>query len=870
MFGIIWILGLLGITLGYKRISKNIDDLELAKHSLTAQNNELLSAEEELRATNEELISTSNSLNETNQELEEALAKAEENEKQIQLKNEEYEALNEELRQTNEELFLAKEKAEQSEMEFRLMYESSSVGIALITLDYKIISANEAYSQMLGYTEAELIGKTLMDITHKETIKENIELQNKLGQGIIQSYQLEKRFIHKNGTTVYGLLNATVIKNSKDEPLYFLGNVQDITDRKKYEEDLVVAKKIAEESEMRFKALHNASFGGIAIHDKGVILECNIGLSEMTGYEYKELIGIDGLQLIAPNYREFVMKQISSGYEKPYEAYGIKKNGYIYPLRLEARNIPFQGKQVRVVEFRDLTEQKELEHEKISFLDIIEKSSNEIFTFNKDSLKFKYVNKGAIENIGYSLDELKQLTPIDIKPEFTKEKFMELITPLIEEKQDVIIFETIHKRKNGSIYPVEINLQLHDNKKIFLAIVNDITSRKKYENDLIVAKEKAEESNRLKTEFFNNMSHEIRTPMNGIMGFSDLLKEPELSVLKQKQYINIIQNSGNQLMRVIDDILEISKLETKQISVFESEICLNDLLVELFSVFDLKAKDNNTPLYLKKGLNDTQSRIKIDDSKLNKILSNLLENAIKYTNEGFIELGYILLKKENDVTQQFLEIYVKDTGIGIKSDNQNLIFERFSQEEKEISQKTGGLGLGLSIAKENAELLGGKISVISEKGKGSTFIVKIPYNPCIINDETMEISENIKDEKKLTILIAEDEEINFLYLETLLESIIIQPINILYAKNGLEAVELTKNNKIDLILMDLKMPIMNGIDASRKIKEINPDINIIAQTAYTSAEDVEIAFSAGCLDMITKPIKKEAVIKILTELKIIS
>jgi PAS domain S-box-containing protein len=509
---------------------------------------------------------------------------------------------------------------------------------------------------------------------------------------------------------------------------------------------LIAAKEEAEKSEARFKALHNASFGGIAIHDKGIILDCNLGLSRISGYTVNELIGLDGLLLIDEKSRDKVMANILSGYEYPYEVVGICKNKKKYPLRLEARAIPYKEEQVRVVEFRDITEQKKAEHE------------------------------------------------------------------------------------------------------------------------LIKAKEKAEESDQLKTEFINNMSHEIRTPLNGILGFSSILEEPNLTDTERKEYRSIIQNSGNQLLRIIDDILEISELGTRQVKVIEKKICLNNLLLELFSIFDIKAKENKTPLYLNKELSDNESIILTDESKLNKILNNLLENALKFTNTGSIEFGY---KLRTDIEPVEIEIYVKDSGIGIKPENKEIIFERFSQEEKSLSRNVGGLGLGLSIAKENAELLGGKIILKSEKGKGSTFFITIPYKPVnkasLKNNSENEKGKVTEKQDKYTILIAEDEAINYLYLDTLLKNFELN-LKTLHAENGQEAVEMCKeNSKIDFVLMDLKMPIMTGFEATKQIKEFRPNMLIVAQTAYSTKDEKEEAFSAGCDDFISKPISKETLHKVMNK-----
>jgi PAS domain S-box-containing protein len=401
-----------------------------------------------------------------------------------------------------------------------------------------------------------------------------------------------------------------------------------------------------------------------------------------------------------------------------------------------------------------------------------------------------------------------------------------------------------------------------------IGTVADITENIMFQNELQEAKEKAEESDRLKIEFINNMSHEIRTPMNGILGFSGFLDDPNLTDTKRKQYTNIIKSSGNQLMQIIDDILEISKLGTRQVKIDEKEVCINDLLLELFLIFDIKAKENKIPMYLKKELSDKESTILTDKTKLIKILSNLLENALKFTREGFIELGY-QLKTDSEPVE--LTIYVKDTGIGIKKENQETIFIKFSQEEKSVSRNVGGLGLGLSIANENTTLLGGNITLQSEKGKGSTFFVAIPYKPvnAKINNSNADKTTTIEKQDKYTILIVEDEEVNHLYLETLLEYCEIN-FKTIHAKHGKEAVEMCKeNSEIDFVLMDMKMPIMTGFEATKLIKEFRPNLPIVAQTAYSTKEEKEQAISAGCDDFISKPISEKKLNEIINKYLII-
>ncbi len=398
-------------------------------------------------------------------------------------------------------------------------------------------------------------------------------------------------------------------------------------------------------------------------------------------------------------------------------------------------------------------------------------------------------------------------------------------------------------------YVNAVNIPLFDQNTMISTVI-DVTDLYKTQIELTKAKEKAEEANRLKTEFLNNMSHEVRTPMNGIIGFSEMLENRDITEEQRNFYAKIIQNSSLQLLRIIDDILEISTIETRQLSINEGPFFLNDLIMELFAVFNLKSKDRNIPLYIKKGLRDDQSEIISDESKLKKILDNLIENALKFTFSGFVEFGYYI--EENK-----LKIYVTDTGIGISPENFELIFDRFSQEEKEISRKQGGLGLGLSISLENAKLLGGDITVKSEKGKGSTFLVTIPFKP--VHADNININNHInKEEDEYVILIAEDEEVNYLYLEALFHRKATKNFKLIHTKNGKETVDICKTNKnIDMILMDIKMPEMNGFEATEIIKSECPDMPIIAQTAYSTEADRKLAFKHGCDGYISKPLNPQ-------------
>ncbi len=372
-------------------------------------------------------------------------------------------------------------------------------------------------------------------------------------------------------------------------------------------------------------------------------------------------------------------------------------------------------------------------------------------------------------------------------------------------------------------------------------------------DDLVVAKEKAEESERLKTAFLQNMSHEIRTPMNAISGFSQMLQNPKISQEKRDNYTSVIINSTNQLLSIVNNILTISALETKQEKANLEAVNVNEIISDLHLIFKVQALSKNMSFFAKKDLDDKQAVIYSDKTKITQILTNLLINAFKFTRVGGIEFGYKFVDNQQVKSLQF---FVRDTGIGIKPDVQNIIFDRFIQADKSIQYEYGGAGLGLSISKGLVELLGGNIWVESNPGAGSTFYFALPYNPS--GDVVKEKLQVPEIERPNTILIAEDQENNFLLLKELLS----QPnVMIIHARNGREAIALCKTNPdINLVLMDIKMPELDGHSAALQIKEIRPGLPVIAQSAYALENEISKYKDKAFDDYLTKPIKYEELV----------
>jgi PAS domain S-box-containing protein len=466
-----------------------------------------------------------------------------------------------------------------------------------------------------------------------------------------------------------------------------------------------------------------------------------------------------------------------------------------------------------------------------------------------------FVNEYAALMTGYNIEELIGQSTSFLYPsieEYNRVEEMLYYENSIGNSNSVT---TVWKMKNGTLIDVYITaspIASSKNENTYSFSALDITNQRLYEEELVHAKDQAEKAERLKIVFLSNISHELRTPMNGIIGFTELLQS-QTNTNKRDQYLKVISNSAKQLLRIVTDIVDISKIETSEVDIFETEVSLNKLFQEFHETYSSHLIHRNKPnieLQFENCFPEQAYIINTDETKIRQILNNLLGNAAKFTETGTIQFGCCI---KND----FIEFYVKDTGIGVPPEEFELIFECFRQTDHPTRKLYGGTGLGLAISKGFLMKLGGRIWVESEQNIGSTFFFTIPYKP-IPQEMDANSDAEIKIWSNYEILVVEDEIMCF---ELVVEMLSDTGLNITHASTGLEALKICrKNNNLKLVLMDMRLPEIDGYEATKRIKEFKPNLPIIAQTAHALLEDRSKCINAGCDDYMTKPLNQELLI----------
>lgn len=632
----------------------------------------------------------------------------------------------------------------------------------------------------------------------------------------------------------------------------------------------IVSERALLESEHRFEKAFTASPDSVNVNrlEDGVYVDVNDGFMEITGYTREEVIGKSSLELEIwsdTEARKRLTKELSEkGIVRNMESTFKTKSGELKVGLISANIIAKDGIEHIISITRDISDRINAENllraSEERYRVVAYQTGQIIYDYNIESGEISWV--GAIEEVtGYTPEEFSGVY-ID--------QWRELLHPEDIEGTSLLLEEAIHgygnfnaeyrlRRKDGNYVHIEEHGMCigspETKSRRMLGSMADITERKEYNQSMEAAWKKAQESDRLKTAFLANLSHEIRTPMNAILGFSDLLMNPNIRENDRFEYIKIINKSSHNLLGIINDILDFSMIETGQLQIYRKACSLQEILNELqttFMQFKRMEGQDHIQLYLQESLANTNDLIISDEDRIKQVMTNLLGNALKYTEEGEIRFGWNLKPVGNGRLQ--IEFFVSDTGIGISKDKHEMIFERFRQLDDSNTRVYSGNGLGLAISKQIANLLDGDITLSSEQGKGSVFYFTLPYLPAREKATLFQNDVHINDynwEKK-SFIVAEDVRSNFYLIKSILEK---TAVKLTWAKNGKEAVEAYKNaNACDCILMDVRMPEMNGYEATMEIRKIDSSVPIIALSANAMAKDIEKSLQVGCNDHISKPI----------------
>lgn len=753
-----------------------------------------------------------------------------------------------------------------NEKRYRTIFSRSPFGIVQFDETGHIVDVNPEFVSIIGSSKEDLIGldmfKTLKDKILLDAIRAALNGKTAVFENIYKSVTANK------STFVKGQFVS--IADGDGIVTGGIGIFEDISEKKKAEAQINTAKQT-------YYDILNSVSEAIYIEDpqSGKFIDVNKGAERIYGCSRDEIIGQTPETIAAPGLNnikelEFTSKEVfRTGIPARFDFWALRKNGEIFPKEVILNKGRYFGKDVLIATARDVSEKKMAEkairHEQILLRTLIDNLPDTIYI--KDAEGRKIVANRADLNVIGAAHEADILGKTDLEVfnnEIGSRGFADDMH-IIATGEPVINREEYFNDKNGALIWLSTSkIPLYDDYGKIVGLVgigHNITERKVAEKELIIAKENAEKSDKLKTAFMNNISHEIRTPLNVIMGFGGLMSQSEHSVSKRSEYYNDLQKSSDRLIQTVTDYMDISKIVTGNMEVnsktFGVYACMDELSVK---TRDLCAGKNiEVCLQLSEDIKNLQ--VTSDSELLQKVMLHLLANAAKFTVEGTITFGC-------SATDHQIQFFVRDTGQGIASDKLQQIFDVFMQENTSMTRGHEGSGLGLAIARGIVSLLGGKIWVESERKKGSTFYFTIPVNKTIVDEKQKSLKTGFNGNQKPVVLVAEDDDSNFLYLQMILKK---AGITIIRAENGVQAVEICNEHpELNMVLMDIKMPVMGGLEAMAIIKKQRHSLPIIALTAFAQTGDETRFREAGFDDYLSKPLKKELLLTRLENFGIIN
>lgn len=756
----------------------------------------------------------------------------------------------------------------QSELNYKKLFDSATIAI-VIEQDGLIKLCNNKVYEYLGFSVNELVGQPYIDFVYPEDRQLLIEKHNYRVQTGANLSKYAFRLLTKQGTYIWAETEA-IVSEWEGKPAV-LGFLTDIT------KQVNAYMKLLQSEERYRNIFNNSSIGIYQTTPEGTYRTINMAFAQIYGYSSPEnmieSVKNIGLQLYAdPNDRLRLIELLDNGpgEVEHFEAQGKKRDGSLIWVSINARKVldADTGEYYFEGTCSDITEKKEaqmaLDQHSRLMKSLTDAAQDAILMMDHHGL-ISYWNPAAERIFGFTEHEaLGQNLHKLIAPNKYHKAHLEAFEMFLLTGSGDAIGKTLELealRKDGETITVELSLSAVLVNKNWHAtgIMRDITERKQAELELKLAKVKAEESDKLKTAFLNNISHEIRTPFNGILGFISMILDEGIPAEEKQEFVEIINQSADRLMTTINNIVEMSRLQSSQLVLKLTEFRLLSVFENVVNHHKPEAAKKGIGLSIVNKLNEQQDLIKADREVLYYVLSHLINNAIKFTKAGVVVVEAL-------PTPKGVRVAVKDTGIGIPMARQKDIFKKFTQADFSSTRQFEGSGLGLSIAAEYVNKLQSEIKLISEEGKGAEFYFVLPYAALPIQHEADEsthesVRKTTDNTASPTVLFAEDDDVSHEFLAKVLSK---NGFSYIAARNGAQAVELFKANpKINLVIMDLRMPELDGFDATKAIRRINKSVPIVALTAYTLSDERRQAFDAGCNECLKKPINKDQILELV-------